>query len=147
MLIMLPVLILFIPGMAWGFSDPNIQLPAEQVPGNATETMFLASIGIVFAGTMAAVLIAHDGISRDRASGVLEVRLSQPMPRWRQGFTLVVGHWMSVAFPVVLLLLFGMFLVGYRTGMWIPVIDASIYIIAAMLVLLWYTVLPYLHQV
>lgn len=140
MLIMLPVLILFIPGMAWGFSDPNIQLPAEQVPGNATETMFLASIGIVFAGTMAAVLIAHDGISRDRASGVLEVRLSQPMPRWRQGFTLVVGHWMSVAFPVVLLLLFGMFLVGYRTGMWIPVIDASIYIIAAMLVLLWYTV-------
>lgn len=140
MLIMLPVLILFIPGMAWGFSDPNIQLPAEQVPENATETMFLASIGIVFAGTMAAVLIAHDGISRDRASGVLEVRLSQPMPRWRQGFTLVVGHWMSVAFPVVLLLLFGMFLVGYRTGMWIPVIDASIYIIAAMLVLLWYTV-------
>ena len=140
MLIMLPILILFIPGMAWGFSDPNIQLPAEQVPGNATETMFLASIGIVFAGTMAAVLIAHDGISRDRASGVLEVRLSQPMPRWRQGFTLVVGHWMSVAFPVVLLLLFGMFLVGYRTGMWIPVIDASIYIIAAMLVLLWYTV-------
>jgi ABC-type transport system involved in multi-copper enzyme maturation permease subunit len=140
MLIMLPVLILFIPGMAWGFSDPNIQLPAEQVPGNATETMFLASIGIVFAGTMAAVLIAHDGISRDRASGVLEVRLSQPMPRWRQGFTLVVGHWVSVAFPVTLLLLFGMFLVGYRTGMWIPVIDASIYIIAAMLVLLWYTV-------
>ena len=140
MLIMLPVLILFIPGMAWGFSDPNIQLPAEQVPENATETMFLASIGIVFAGTMAAVLIAHDGISRDRASGVLEVRLSQPMPRWRQGFTLVVGHWVSVAFPVTLLLLFGMFLVGYRTGMWIPVIDASIYIIAAMLVLLWYTV-------
>ena len=137
---MLPVLILFIPGMAWGFSDPNIQLPAEQVPENATETMFLASIGIVFAGTMAAVLIAHDGISRDRASGVLEVRLSQPMPRWRQGFTLVVGHWVSVAFPVTLLLLFGMFLVGYRTGMWIPVIDASIYIIAAMLVLLWYTV-------
>ena len=83
MLIMLPILLLFIPGMAWGFSDPNIQLPADQIPENATETMFLASIGIVFAGTMAAVLIAHDGISRDRTSGVLEVRLSQPMPRWR----------------------------------------------------------------
>ncbi|MED5291778.1 MAG: hypothetical protein VX778_06060, partial [Candidatus Thermoplasmatota archaeon] len=64
MLIMLPILLLFIPGMAWGFADPNIQLPAEQVPETATETMFLASIGIVFAGTMAAVLIAHDGISR-----------------------------------------------------------------------------------
>ena len=60
MLIMLPILLLFIPGMAWGFADPNIQLPANQIPENATETMFLASIGIVFAGTMAAVLIAHD---------------------------------------------------------------------------------------
>ena len=73
---MLPILLLFIPGMAWGFADPNLQLPADQLPETATETMFLASIGIVFAGTMAAVIIAHDGISRDRTSGVLEVRLS-----------------------------------------------------------------------
>ena len=91
MLIMLPILLLFIPGMAWGFSDSNIQLPAEQVPTNGTEVMFLASIGIVFAGTMAAVLIAHDGISRDRASGVLEVRLSQPMSRQRQGLVLILS--------------------------------------------------------
>ena len=63
MLIMLPILFLFIPGMAWGFSDPDIQLPADQIPETAAETMFLASIGIVFAGTMAAVLLAHDGIS------------------------------------------------------------------------------------
>ena len=76
MLIMLPILLLFIPGMAWGFADPNLQLPTEQIPENATETMFLASIGIGFAGTMAAVLIAHDGISRDRMSGFLELRLS-----------------------------------------------------------------------
>ena len=103
MLIMLPILLLFIPGMAWGFADPNIQLPAEQLPTNGTEVMFLASIGIVFAGTMAAVLIAHDGISRDRVSGVLEVRLSQPMPRWRQGVVLMVGHWSSIALPLAIL--------------------------------------------
>ena len=103
MLIMLPILLLFIPGMGWGFADPNIQLPAEQLPTNGTEVMFLASIGIVFAGTMAAVLIAHDGISRDRVSGVLEVRLSQPMPRWRQGVVLMVGHWSSIALPVAVL--------------------------------------------
>jgi len=140
MLIMLPILLLFIPGMAWGFADPNIQLPANQIPENATETMFLASIGIVFAGTMAAVLIAHDGISRDRTNGVLEVRLSQPMPRWRQGVVMIIGHWTSIAFPVTLLLFISMLLVGYRSDMWIPLGDAIIYVVAAMLVLLWYTV-------
>ena len=140
MLIMLPILLLFIPGMAWGFADPNIQLPAEQLPTNGTEVMFLASIGIVFAGTMAAVLIAHDGISRDRASGVLELRLSQPMPRWRQGVVLMVGHWSSIALPVAILLIASMMLVGYRSGMWMPLSDALIYIVAAMLILLWYTV-------
>lgn len=139
MLIMLPILLLFIPGMAWGFSDPNIQLPADQIPMDGTEVMFLASIGIVFAGTMAAVLIAHDGISRDRASGVLEIRLSQPMPRWRQGLILILGHWSSIAIPVALLLVISMMLVGYRSDMWIPMSDAIIYIIASMLVLLWYT--------
>lgn len=140
MLIMLPILLLFIPGMAWGFSDSNIQLPAEQVPTNGTEVMFLASIGIVFAGTMAAVLIAHDGISRDRASGVLEVRLSQPMSRQRQGLVLILGHWGSIAIPVALLLILSMWLVGYRSDMWIPMSDALVYIIASMLILLWYTV-------
>ncbi|MGA0379274.1 MAG: ABC transporter permease [Candidatus Poseidoniaceae archaeon] len=140
MLFMLPILLLFIPGMAWGFSDANIQLPAEQVPSNGTEVMFLASIGIVFAGTMAAVLIAHDGISRDRVSGVLEVRLSQPMSRQRQGLVLILGHWGSIAIPVALLLILSMWLVGYRSDMWIPMIDALVYIVASMLILLWYTV-------
>ena len=140
MLIMLPILLLFIPGMAWGFADPNLQLPADQLPETATETMFLASIGIVFAGTMAAVIIAHDGISRDRTSGVLEVRLSQPMPRWRQGIVLIFGHWSSIALPVTALLVASMFLVGYRSDMWIPLGDAVVYIVAALLVLLWYTV-------
>jgi len=126
--------------MAWGFADPNLQLPTEQIPESATETMFLASIGIVFAGTMAAVLLAHDGISRDRMSGVLELRLSQPMPRWRQGTVLVLGHWMSIALPVTLLIIVSMMLVGFRSDMWIPFSDAMIFIIAAALVLLWYTV-------
>ena len=140
MLIMLPILLLFIPGMAWGFADPNIQLPDNQIPENATETMFLASIGIVFAGTMAAVLIAHDGISKDRLSGVLEVRLTQPMERWRQSMVLVLGHWMSIAIPVMLLITLSMILVGYRSDMWISLTDALVFSVAAMLILLWYTV-------
>ena len=89
---------------------------------------------------MAAVLITHDGISRDRMSGVLELRLSQPMPRWRQGTVLVLGHWMSIALPVTLLIIVSMMLVGYRSDMWISFSDAIVFIIAAALVLLWYTV-------
>ena len=140
MLIMLPILFLFIPGMAWGFSDPDIQLPADQIPETAAETMFLASIGIVFAGTMAAVLLAHDGISKDRQSGVLELRLSQPMPRWRQSMILVIGNWASIAVPVTVLMLISMWLVGYRSDMWISAGDSVVFVVAAWLVLLWYTV-------
>ena len=84
MVIMLPILILFIPGMAWGFSDPNIVLPGGVQPSSATEVMFYASLGIVFGGTMCGVLISFDGVSKDRASGVLEIKLSQPMLRKQQ---------------------------------------------------------------
>ncbi|MEC8142159.1 MAG: ABC transporter permease subunit, partial [Candidatus Thermoplasmatota archaeon] len=68
------------------------------------------------------------------------VRLSQPMPRWRQGVVLMVGHWSSIALPVAVLLVASMMLVGHRSGMWMPLSDALIYIVAAMLILLWYTV-------
>ena len=33
--IMLPILLLFLPGMAWGFSDPNIVLPGGHRPDTA----------------------------------------------------------------------------------------------------------------
>ena len=36
---MLPILILFIPGMAWGFSDPDIILPGGVARTQASEMM------------------------------------------------------------------------------------------------------------
>ena len=77
---MLPILILFIPGMAWGFSDPDIILPGGHQPDSPMEVLFYASLGVVFGATMCAVLLAFDGVSKDRASGVFELRLAQPMP-------------------------------------------------------------------
>ena len=71
--IMLPILLLFLPGMAWGFSDPNIVLPGGHQPDTAMEVLFYASLGVVFGATMCAVLMAFDGVSKDRASGMLEV--------------------------------------------------------------------------
>ena len=55
MAIMLPILILFIPGMAWDFQTQNV-LPGDVQPSSATEVMFYTSLGIVFAGTMSGVL-------------------------------------------------------------------------------------------
>ena len=81
MIVMLPILILFIPGITWGFSDPDVMLPGGVRPDNVMEVMFYTSLGIVFAGTMCGVLLSYDGISKDRFTGVLEVKLSQPMPR------------------------------------------------------------------
>jgi hypothetical protein len=62
--IMLPILLLFIPGFAWGFSDPQIVLPGGVQPDTAMEILYYTSIGILFSATVFAVLHAHDGISR-----------------------------------------------------------------------------------
>ena len=94
MVIMLPILILFIPGMAWGFSDPEIMLPGGITPESVMEVMFYTSLGVVFAGTMCGVLLSFDGISKDRFSGVLEVKLSSANAKaktvsWNCSWTLV----------------------------------------------------------
>jgi hypothetical protein len=52
MLLMFPILLLFIPGMAWGFSDPDIILPGGHSPETPMEVLFYSSLGIVFGGTM-----------------------------------------------------------------------------------------------
>ena len=62
--IMLPILLLFMPGLAWGFSDPNIVLPGGHQPDTAMEVLFYASLGVVFGATMCAVLMAFDGVVR-----------------------------------------------------------------------------------
>ena len=80
-MVMLPILALFIPGMAWGFADPNIILPDGHQPTSAMEILFYASLGIVFGGTIFSVLLCYDTISKERSSGVLEIKLAQPVAR------------------------------------------------------------------
>ncbi len=138
MVIMLPILILFIPGMAWGFSDPNIVLPGGVQPSSATEVMFYTSLGIVFGGTMCGVLISFDGVSKDRASGVLEIKLSQPMLRKHQSTAIVFGHWISILMPIWILWLISFIIVNYRIGDWPSLIDGIISFTAVALILLWY---------
>ena len=138
MTIMLPILILFIPGMAWGFSDPDVMLPGGVIPSSATEVMFYTSLGIVFGATMCAVLLSFDGVSKDRASGVLEIKLSQPMPRYHQSMALVIGHWFAILIPIWILWSFSFVIVNYRMGDWPSIVDGLTSFISVALILLWY---------
>ena len=126
MLIMFPILILFIPGMAWGFSDPDVMLPGGITPGNVPEVLFYTSLGVVFAGTMCGVLLSFDGISRDRFSGVLEVKLSQPMPRSSQSIGIALGYWAAILIPVWALWLASTAIAMYRLEASIEIIDLSL---------------------
>lgn len=137
--IMLPILLLFLPGMAWGFSDPNIILPGGHQPDTAMEVLFYASLGVVFGATMCAVLMAFDGVSKDRASGMLEVRLAQPMPRGHQATALILGHAQSILVPVYTLLIASIFVVQIRTGEWPTASEILVYGLSTGLVVFWYT--------
>ena len=138
MVIMLPILILFIPGMAWGFSDPEIMLPGGITPDSVMEVMFYTSLGVVFAGTMCGVLLSFDGISKDRFSGVLEVKLSQPMPRQMQSIGIAIGHWSAILVPVWILWLISIMIASYRLEM-SPSFLATIASFASVgLILFWY---------
>ena len=79
MMVIWPLLTIFILFASWGLSDPKVNLPASIVVNSAYDVMYVASAFILFSATMGAVLISFDGISRDRLSGVLEVKLSQPI--------------------------------------------------------------------
>lgn len=137
---MLPILVLFLPGMAWGFSDPNIILPGGHQPDEPMEVLFYASLGVVFGATMCAVLLAFDGVSKDRASGVFELRLAQPMPRTHQALALLLGTWQAIFVPVALLILASVGVIRYRLGEWASITDLSVHLAATALILYWYVV-------
>ena len=140
MLIMLPILILFIPGMAWGFSDPEIMLPGGITPKSVMEVMFYTSLGVVFAGTMCGVILSFDGISKDRFSGVLEVKLSQPMPRQKQSVGIALGHWLAILIPVWLLWLISIIIACYRLDMTPEIMETVASFISVGLILFWYVI-------
>ncbi len=137
--VMLPILILFLPGLAWGFSDPNIVLPGGHQPDTAMEVLFYASLGVVFGATMCGVLMAFDGVSKDRASGMLEIRLAQPMPRQHQAAALVLGHAQAILIPVYTLLILTVAVVRFRMGEWPTLTEAMVYGLSTGLIVLWYT--------
>ena len=138
MIVLLPILILFLPGMAWGFSDPDVMLPGGIKPADTMEVMFFTSLGIVFAATMGGVILSFDGVSRDRDSGVLEIKLSQPIPRTTYSNGIILGHWCSILIPTWALWGISMILVTNRLDDYPSMIEIILSFVSVALILLWY---------
>ena len=75
MMVIWPLLAMFILFSSWGLSDPKANIPGNIVIDSAYDVMYVSTAFIVFSATLGAVLISFDGVSRDRLSGVLEIKL------------------------------------------------------------------------
>ena len=141
MKVLWPLLILFILGSAWGLSDINANILGGIEVDSAYTVLYISSAFILLSATLGAVFISFDGISRDRISGVLEIKLSQPISRKSLGSSLILGHWAAIALPTCLLSLIAIVIIGERMDEYPSIGEIGLYIGATMLVLLWYTLI------
>ena len=144
MLVIWPLLAMFILFSSWGLSDPKANLPADLVIDSAYDVMFASTAFIVFSATMGAVLISFDGVSRDRLSGVLEIKLSQPITRPVYARALLIGHWGAIFVPVLLLNIISLGIIWYRLDDLPSIEELFIHTLATGLLLLWYTLIQLL---
>ena len=144
MLVIWPLLAIFILFSSWGLSDPKANLPGDLIIDSAYDVMFASTAFIVFSATMGAVLISFDGVSRDRLSGVLEIKLSQPVSRSIYARSLLLGHWGAIFVPVLLLNIISLGIIWYRLDDLPTLEELFIHTLATGLLLLWYTLLQLL---
>lgn len=139
MLVIWPLLAMFIMFSSWGLSDPKANLPANLVIDSAYDVMFASTAFIIFSATMGAVLISFDGVSRDRLTGVLEIKLSQPINRSVFARALLIGHWGAIFLPVLILNIFSLLIIWYRLEDMPSIEELFIHTLGTALLLLWYT--------
>ncbi|MCH1527997.1 MAG: ABC transporter permease [Candidatus Poseidoniaceae archaeon] len=139
MLVIWPLLAMFIMFSSWGLSDPKANLPANLVIDSAYDVMFASTAFIIFSATMGAVLISFDGVSRDRLTGVLEIKLSQPINRSVFARALLIGHWGAIFLPVLILNIFSLLIIWYRLEDLPSIEELFIHTLGTALLLLWYT--------
>ncbi len=138
MVILYPLLILFIPGSVWGFSDPNTSLPGTISIEGASTVMFLSSLFVLLSATLGVVLVGFDSISRPRLTGELTIELAQPINRTLLGFSHLFGVWLSVAIPVALLQISSLMIIQHQMGIAPSVEDSITWVGITALLLLWY---------
>ena len=139
MMVIWPLLAMFILFSSWGLSDPKVNLSFGLTIDSAYDVMYASTAFIIFSATLGAVLISFDGISRDRISGVLELKLSQPISRSKQAYSMVIGHSMAIIIPVTGLNLIAIMIIRYRLGEFPSIFEYSVYTFSTGLLLIWYT--------
>lgn len=139
MMIIWPLLFVFIIFSTWGLSDPKANLPISLTIDSAYDVMYASTAFIIFSATLGAVLISFDGISRDRLSGVLELKLSQPIDRNHHAMAMIIGHASAIIVPVTILNFIAIIIIRYRMGEFPSLDEFFIHTIATALLLLWYT--------
>ena len=144
MMVIWPLLFVFILFSTWGLSDPKANLPASLTIDSAYDVMYASTAFIIFSATMGAVLISFDGISRDRMTGVLELKLSQPINRTHSAIALVLGHSAAIIIPVITLNFLAIFIIRYRMGEFPGFDEFFIHLIGTALLLLWWTTIQLL---
>jgi len=138
MVVLLPLLALFICGAAWGFSDPDADLPSS-VPADTPESvLYLTSLFVLFSATLGVVLIGFDAISRPRLTGELAIELAQPVRRVDLALSHLLAVWWSVFLPTAVLSGVAILLVHHQMGQWPTIQSAVLWFAATALLLLWY---------
>jgi len=138
MMVLFPILMLFIGGSSWGFSDRNAQLPADVSANTPFEVLFLSSVFVLFSATLGVVLIGFDGISRKKNSGLLAIEFCQPTSRTILGLSQLFGVWLTVALPTIIISLISILLIYKQMDAFPSIGDLILFIFATSLVLLWY---------
>ncbi len=137
--VLLPILVLFILGSSWGFSDENANLPSDIKVNTPFEILFLTSLFILFSSTLGIVLIGFDGISKKKISGLLAIEFCQPISKRILGLSQLFGLWLSVTIPTIILSLLSVILIFKQINMWPSLFELILFIIATSLLLFWYS--------
>jgi len=144
MCVLFPLLLLFILGAAWGFSDSNAKLPSNIVVNSPFDVLFLTSLFVLFTATLGVVLIGFDSISHKRLSGTLAIELSQPIPRWHLAISNLIGVWITIALPTTLITITAILIIHHQMNEWVSISELLMFIFASCMVIYWYTSLQLL---
>jgi len=144
MCVLFPLLLLFILGAAWGFSDPDAKLPANIQINSPFDVLFLTSLFVLFTATLGVVLIGFDSISQKRLTGTLAIEFSQPIPRWHLAISNLIGVWITVALPTVVITIIGIYTINHQMNDWPSFKETMMFIFASCMVIYWYTSLQLL---
>lgn len=144
MMVIWPLFAIIILFSTWGLTDENASISAGYDIDSAYDVLFLSTAFVIWSCTLGAVLVSFDGISRDRTSGVLEIKLSQPMQRKKFAFSIILGHWGAIFLPFFVLQCISLTIMWFRIDDIPSLGNIFLFFLSSALLLMWWTVIQLL---